>query len=356
MLGKVDLQEVRDLGPRSALHRPEGRGTFVELVGDLLMGDSLRVMDVGARGGLHSLFLLIPSVTEIIGFEPDEEECERLRCLTRGQGWRSAQIVPRALSGQGGDRMMYITRRPDLSSLLPPLTTSSPDWDVVQTRLIPTETFESLRVGGLLEGRWDYVKIDVQGLEYELLDRLPPDLAEPLVGVEVECRVQQHYRGQHSMAEIIDLMSARGFDLVAFDPVFEGGSKVDESEPWPPSRRRLSHGDLLFLRPIEWPAASGASGEEVRARAGHLAVVSMLHGYWTMALALAERFLPEELTAISKLLSGAEHTWSWRCRILAAAMALLIHPSRRQRFELARRVVSVQGSSGHTWRLSIPKL
>jgi FkbM family methyltransferase len=358
MVHNMDLQLAQGLESQASFScpRPSGKGELSQRVEALLQGEPLRVLDVGARGGLHALFLPIADQTEIIGFDPDQKECERLSHLVQSQGWRSARLISCAVSGQGGGRVLYSTRRPELSSLLLPCCASSPDWEVVHTDYLCTESFAGLRATGQLAGRWDYLKIDVQGLEYELLQHMPADLAEDLVGVEVEGRIQQHYRGQRSLAELIDLMLARGFELVAFDPVFEGGSSIDLTDPWPPSRRRLSHGDLLFLRPRGWAETKGSTAQAQRAYAARLATIALLHGFWTLALALVGDFLPEHSEALRTLLPAREYSWRWRWRTLRLALSLLIRPNRQRRFLLARQALAVPGKDGHHWRLSPPKL
>ena len=317
--------------------------------------EPLRAIDVGSRGGLHPLLMPVAPITEIVGFEPDVYECERLNRQVAAEPWLSATVLPCAVTGQTGERVLHVTGRPDLSSLLPPTHAGgSADWEIVERRIVPGRSFADLRHSGVLHGRWDFLKVDVQGLEHEVLSSVPPAIELTLAGIQVECRVQRHYRGQRSLLEVMEHVGARGFELFALDQVFAGGSAADLRQPWPPSRRALSHADLLFLRDPCWPDAA-QDPEERCLRASRLVVLYGLHGYWLAALDVADRHLPEHAAELRRLLPRSEDTPRWRLRLLAMALACAVRAGRPRRFRLARHALLVEGG-GIDWRLSVPRL
>jgi FkbM family methyltransferase len=334
-----------------ALELP-GPGLAAELVRGL--AQPLRVLDIGSRGQVYPVLLPVAPATEIVGFEPDRDECARLNRQLPGQRWRSAVVLPYAVTGRSGPRTLHLTRRPDLSSLLRPrCPVPGTDWEVVERRRVMGRSLADLRCAGELTGRWDFLKVDVQGLEHEVLAGLPDDLYADLAGLEVECRLGHHYEGQHGMLDVAADVMRHGFELFALAPVFAGGSRVDETQPWPRSRRPLSHGDLLLLRDPRWPDGTADDRERLR-RAGVLTLLYGLHGFWVAALELAGRHLPGQARRLRAVLAG-DGGWRWRWRLLALSVAAMVDPRPAKRFRLARHAVTVD-AEGLYWRLSAPKL
>lgn len=88
---------------------------------------NLVIVDVGYRWGFaESWDQLSPNVT-LYGFDPDAEECERLRSLYKG---KDVTLVAQALGSRSEERTLYLTREPACSSLYKPdpvLTKSMPE-------------------------------------------------------------------------------------------------------------------------------------------------------------------------------------------------------------------------------------
>src|SRR5713101_6332638 len=85
---------------------------------DLLdhLSGRLTLVDVGARGGAHGRWRPLDKVADIVCFEPDREECERLEA-TRPPNVR---YLPVGLSDAAGERDLFITVDPSSSSNFEP--------------------------------------------------------------------------------------------------------------------------------------------------------------------------------------------------------------------------------------------
>ena len=87
-----------------------------------LLNDRLRVAEVGARGGSDDQWRALGANIEIVGFEPDADECLRLNAeRTRhndGRGMPLSRYVPTALWRDIGSQEFYVTYDPCCSSVL----------------------------------------------------------------------------------------------------------------------------------------------------------------------------------------------------------------------------------------------
>jgi FkbM family methyltransferase len=339
-----------------AVHRSDARrakGAALLTLARLALGEGhLTVVDIGARGHLHPLFEPVAPVTRVVGFEPDPAEAARLRSDARAP-WLDVTVAEGAVTGYTGPRRLYLTRRRDLSSLLAPTTMGSRDWQVEEVREIDGRSVSDWLADGCFPAECDYLKIDAQGAEYEILASLPDEVWSHLSAIEVECRFLQHYHGQRHVIDVLTLVRDRGFEVAALHPVYQGGQSVDRSDDGPPTRRTLSHCDALCVRPLSWP------GEALVRDRDHAAAALLLsyavHGYWQQGRRVAHMYLPEILPAVDACLPRREHPLRWRVAVLARTLRLLARPSRSGRFDLAEAALRIDGA-GSTWRLSAPKL
>ena len=312
--------------------------------------DLLTVIDIGARGRLLPAFEPIAEATHIVGFEPDEPAAEELERV-RHAPWAEMSVVRGAVSGVTEERTLYRTRRPSLSSLLRPTVEGEADWEVVEILDVPARTMADWVDAGELPPTCDYLKLDVQGAEHEILSSVPEDLWEGLAGIEVECRFRRHYSGQRHALEVVDLVRVRGFEVATLHPVFRGGQVVDRRAGGPATARTLSHADVLCVRPTTWPGTR----PDPRRAAAALLLVHAVHGLWQEAREVVSCYLPELSDAVQACLPRDESPVSWRVAVLVRSLQLVFAPTRARRFDLAAEALRVDGPSS-SWRLSAPKL
>ncbi len=184
---------------------------------------SLVIMDIGARDGIDSAWTSVVPIADFIFFEPDAKECARLR----GE-WGEARVsrmhyYPIAVDAKTGRRRFYITKFPQSSSFFPtnqalmnryPMKTTETVREVeVKTvsldRFIKTTKFDHV----------DFIKIDVEGAEYDVLKGARKMLAShKVLGLKVELPLHPDYRKTKSMSDIDAFLRECGFHL--FDMSF----------------------------------------------------------------------------------------------------------------------------------------
>jgi len=84
-----------------------------------LVNGRLLCVDVGARWGADSSLMMLREKAKLLCFDPDAEECARLQAehpIDR------IEYVPLALSSDGRNLTLHVTREPACSSIYPPVS------------------------------------------------------------------------------------------------------------------------------------------------------------------------------------------------------------------------------------------
>lgn len=315
----------------------------------LLLGDTpLRVLDVGARDALLPHFLPVAGHTEIIGFEPDESETARLNAALRQSPWRRAQVYPYALGETQRGRPFYITHSSQTSSLLRPNSRdfSQAIWGVEREIRIDTVSLDDLVAQGTLTGAFDFIKVDTQGSELEILRSGERQVLPSVLGIETEAEFVEVYHDQPRFSEIELYLREQGFLPVSFGL----RDRIAPDHGLPAARLRTMDADVIFMRTHDWFADQPAGEREPLVR--HAVVLYLLYGMGSEALDLAGKFAPALAPLIRQSeLSLNENNPGWRWQVLRAALACILLPTRERRLRLSRLAATVAAPDGRMWRL-----
>ena len=82
------------------------------------IGGGINLIDIGASGSLDTKWRPIESMINLVGFDPNYEECERLNRLPHN--YSSATYLPYAIAGENGEAILYKTKSIYCYSLLKP--------------------------------------------------------------------------------------------------------------------------------------------------------------------------------------------------------------------------------------------
>lgn len=178
------------------------------------------VVDVGAMwlGEEHLPYkpLLVPKArTRVVGFEPLPEECAKLN----GLKLPNHTFLPYFI-GDGSDRTFHITSAPMTSSLYEPNIPLLRRFQQLE-ELTTTKAKEKVSTRRLDDldavGRCDFLKIDVQGAELDVLKGSTRVLSGASV---VFCEVEfvRMYRDQPLFADVDAFMRSQGWTLHQIRP------------------------------------------------------------------------------------------------------------------------------------------
>jgi FkbM family methyltransferase len=246
---------------------PDPEFPFTEaLVRNAAFGDRpLRVLDVGARGGPHPVWHTYENQVEILGFEPDPGEYEALKgSVSEGDG--SAESGPRhiyypiALGLNKGRKTLYITGDPNNSSLLRPNRELMDRFHgASRTRIVSETEVETVDVDSFVEeediSSIDFIKLDVQGTELDVLQGATSVLSRSVLGLSVEVEFLPMYLGQPLFCSVDGFLKTLGFELFNLN-VIKWRRKTLGSDHHPQRREgQVAWAEALYLRDL--PAELG---------------------------------------------------------------------------------------------------
>jgi len=202
-----------------------------EILGDNLQKlahnvEKIIVLDVGARGGVNPVWNKAIEVGIDVEFylsEPDRQSFEDLRKI-----YPNLKCIPYALGNNNTEATLYLTSSPACSSLRKPNFAVLNSYPVKRMfNVVREEKVNCYRYDYLVKHENapipEFIKIDVQGFEYEVLEGFGEDLNQVLA-VELESHFYPIYQGQKLAVEVIQYLEKYGLILRKIEPhgPFEG--------------------------------------------------------------------------------------------------------------------------------------
>lgn len=180
-------------------------------VGGVLAADPIRIADVGAAGGADGRWAGVRDWVRFITFEPDRRSTQ--------SGDANFSV---GLGAKAGERVLQLTKLPQASSLYPLDAESLADfanWDsheVVGELSIPVDTLDGC-LRARPELRPDFLKVDAEGADYEVLEGASEALTTSILGVQVEVSFISRHVGAAGFADTDALLRRAGFSLFSLN-------------------------------------------------------------------------------------------------------------------------------------------
>jgi len=292
----------------------------------LLGAEDLVIADVGAAYGLPSYLKRLEKWATLCLFEPDAEQAAELRMTHSAIDRRkNVCVFEMALSASGGEHVLYQTNVPTGSSLLKPGSDAFRDFGdpayffpVVERRVLTRRLDEVLDEASIQT--LDFIKLDVQGAEIEVLRGLGDRLGHSTLGVELEVGLPGGYLEQPSIGEVDEFLRARGFVLFDLRPVrlhrAENGDRayyprqifgVHESSST--LSKRIWEVDVVYFRKAE-DVIKGRNQSELR----KLLVLYCAYGFFAEAYHLLSHASTDSWVSASSKSALREAVVEWhRC-------------------------------------------
>jgi FkbM family methyltransferase len=241
------------------------------LVRELLGDERICIADVGAADGLAKRWRRIAPALRVVAFEPDA----RSDAATDAGRGAQVTVVNRAAAAHDGEGTLHLTRKPRCSSLYPPnrdVIDRFPDadrYDVIGTEPIACTTVD--RALGELGARMEFIKIDTQGTELDVLRGARASL-DSCLGIEVEVEFQPLYAGAAVFRDVDRYISDLGFEL--FDlrrTFFVRNGAPPTQQKMRQKKGQIVFGDALYFRP--WPSLPDRRSSVV------LAILLLAYGF-----------------------------------------------------------------------------
>lgn len=196
-------------------------------------GHIIRMHHVGGRGGKGGF--AIPKGFErdfvTVWYDADPACVEQIRRVGRDSGLQTI-VFPYCISGRNGTKPFYVHYDPNTSSLRRP-SREKADWYFYfrkfQHDYLFRESFrpmEKLKVktftlDELVKHRKvpppDFLTLDTQGTEYDILSGARKVLRDNVLGLIIEVEFHELYKGQKLFGDICNLLQKKGFWFVRFN-------------------------------------------------------------------------------------------------------------------------------------------
>jgi FkbM family methyltransferase len=249
----------------------------------------------GARGEVRNrLTAALPNAL-FLGFEPDEQAHARLaRHPPPGHTYYKVAVGEREET-----RTLYLTREPACASLLKPnagfvgqFTDCAEQFEVVEHRTVETVSLNSFLPGAGIAG-CDFLELDTQGTELEILKGADRFLATSVVGLQIEMEFSPFYEGQPLFGAVDEYLRSFGFML--FDLSRNRYRRAAMARDLI-TRGQLLWGDAIYLRDYRSLTGNGA-----KERALKLSVIAGLLGVHDYALEAWDFVLRNSAGAVSDI-------------------------------------------------------
>lgn len=280
--------------------------------GKSLKSQPLGFIDIGARGGVSEVVEPIAGATAVLGFEPNESEAQALRAAHAASPvYQSFEVRCAAVAGTTGSRDFYETARGVNSSLLRPSESFAsryqvPGFAVENIASCQTDTLDNIiyETDESAAPYGEFLKLDVQGAELEVLQGAERVLSERTVAVIAEVSFCELYENQPLFGDVASFLKSKGFGFYGFHAMSHRASHLRHliDHPSPQWSQRLIHADGIFFR--ENILADSVAVEGSRSGAA-LFIAAVLLGHYDIASELlACGRAPEDCsqTALSGLL------------------------------------------------------
>tara|TARA_A100001011_G_scaffold331900_1_gene358632 strand:+ start:140 stop:1111 length:972 start_codon:yes stop_codon:yes gene_type:complete len=210
----------------------------------LLQDQLLTLVDIGAADVIQPRWLNICGLINYIGFEPDKRSYDEL--LNTKNACHSYKIFNYALWSESTDLKINLLKKPLVSSHFEPNTKIIENFpNKERFDLVSVKRFSAVKLDDLKIENPDFIKIDVQGGELEIIKGANYSLNN-CIGLEVEVEFTHIYKNQPLFGNICEYLNNCGFIFIDFTSLVRWErNKLD-------GYGQLIFGDALFLKPPEY--------------------------------------------------------------------------------------------------------
>ncbi len=188
-----------------------------------IAANPLKFIDIGARGGTHDIVLPLARNVDVLGFEPDKKECDRLMNLKSISSiWASFRMSEYAIMNEKNIKSLNITEAITNSSFLEVNDIFQKRYDMKKWLTVDKCNVETIGLDELiskdknLRDHGEFIKIDTQGTELDVLNSAENTLINNCKALLIEVSFCELYSKQALFSEIESYLRNLGFSFYGF--------------------------------------------------------------------------------------------------------------------------------------------
>ncbi len=262
----------------------------------------LGFVDAGTSGGIHPVIVPAASLTHCICFEPDRKAAREIELkYSKTCPFAKLTVHRLALGSCSEERKLFLTRSPVNTSLLEPIPELAARYNVqgfIKKGFIKvrTETLDNI-LSNKRARCAEFIKLDCQGAEHEILKGAEKLLDEQCVALLCEVEFFRMYKKQKTFSELDIFLRKRGFQLYGLYPNYISAKKLDRRKF--ETEERIIWADAVYFKDPLAPENFERKFSQRNIEA--LFFCSLLTKYYDFALELAEKYLSTDLKELKSL-------------------------------------------------------
>lgn len=218
-----------------------------DAISNLLAGDNITLVDIGAADGLASRWEKVSSLLHYIGFEPDERSNTELY----NNRFSKIEVYRQAVWEHHETLKINLTKKPQNSSYYFPnrsLIDLFPDSG--RFNIEGSIELQAIKLDDLSLKSCDFIKIDIQGGELSVL-KGAKQLLKKNMGLEIEVEFVSIYSKQPLFGEIVEFLQLHNYTFLDFVNLYRWERDAHSGYG------QCVFGDALFLKMPEAIYKSG---------------------------------------------------------------------------------------------------
>ena len=243
-------------------------------------------IDIGASGGLDNEWKGMETYMNIIGFEPDVEEYNKLIMNKNNHTYFNI-----ALSNKKEEKELYIRQSQGNSSFYEnnySIINKFPHTErfkIIDKILIKTDALDNiLKSDDYI--KMDFLKIDVEGDELNVLKGAQSILISGIFAIQAEVRFLEFYKNSPLFPEVHTFITSKGFELFDLNRYFY------KRRPYFGSLKgQIGQADALYFMDIDkfsTNCKNNLSGDELIKKILKAIIISSFYGYFDYSADLLE--------------------------------------------------------------------
>ena len=272
-------------------------------LGQKMLKKPMGFFDVGSLGGIHPITENFSNYLNVVCFEPNKKELENIEKKYKKNNYAKIVYSEKALFKNKGTKILHITKLDTNSSLLRASDEfikryQATNFETIEQKRIKTTTIdliidEELRKENI---KAEFIKIDTQGTEYQILEGAKDNLKSNTVAILCEVEFFPLYENQKLFEDVIIYLRKFGFKLYGIYPNYRSNQKLDKK--YFEYEERLIWGDAVFL----WEPFGISPDKINQRRIECLILAALILGYYDYSYELNEKYNKKDKKIMSDLI------------------------------------------------------